>query len=114
MDEKTLIRISFITAILGLGFLFLYAEEFNLRVIEDLDSVLSAEEVKLRGKIISLRKTDKAVFLELEGEKIIKTDVILFPHESIYLKEGDYVEIYGEVEEYNNEKEVIASKVVLK
>lgn len=114
MDEKTLIKISVITAILGLGFLFFYAEEFNLRMIDDLDSIPNAEEVKIRGKINSLRVTDKAVFMELEGEKIIKTDIILFPHESIYLKEGDYVEIYGEVEEYNNKKEVIASKVMLK
>jgi len=114
MEEKTLIKISFITVILGLSFLFLYAEEFNLRAIEDLSLIPSAEEIKLEGKVSSLTITDKAIFLELEGEKIIKTDVILFPQGSIYLKEGDYVEIYGEVEEYNNKKEVIASKVVLK
>ena len=33
---------------------------------------------------------------------------------NLYLKEGDYIEIFGEVEEYNGGKEVIGSKVVLK
>jgi len=38
----------------------------------------------------------------------------MLPEESIFLKEGNYVEIYGEVEEYKGEKEVIASKIILK
>lgn len=114
MDEKTLIRISFITVVIGLSFLFLYAQDFSLRTVENLDSIPSTEQVHLKGTVNNLRETDNAVFLQLEGEKVVNTDVILFPEDNIYLHEGDEVEIYGQVEDYNGEKEVVGDKVVLK
>jgi DNA/RNA endonuclease YhcR with UshA esterase domain len=57
---------------------------------------------------------DNVVFIELEGKQVIKSDVILFPDEDLYLQEGNYVEIKGTIEEYNNQKEVIANEIVLK
>jgi DNA/RNA endonuclease YhcR with UshA esterase domain len=114
MQEKTITKISFIVAIIGLSFLFLFSEELDLSVMQDINVANLEEEVKIRGSISSLRTTEKATFMEIEGEKIVKTDIIFFPGEKVNLKEGDYVELYGEVEEYKGEKEVIASKVVLK
>ncbi len=114
MQEKTILKIAVIVSMLGLGFLFLYSNQLNLATIADLDSVGVKESVQLRGKVNSVRVTEKATFLELEGEKVVKTDVILFPKESIFIKEGDYVEVLGTVEEYNGKKELIASRIVLK
>ncbi|MEK6969721.1 MAG: OB-fold nucleic acid binding domain-containing protein [Nanoarchaeota archaeon] len=114
MEEKTILKIAVIVSILGLGFLFIYSSQLDLAVIPDLDLVGSKESVHLRGKINTLRVTEKATFLELEGEKVVTTDIIFFPEENILLHEGDYVEVFGTVEEYKGEKEVVASKVVLK
>ena len=50
----------------------------------------------------------------MESERVEKNNIILFPDQEIFLKEGDSVEISGTVEEYNNQKEVIGNKVVLK
>ncbi len=114
MEEKIIQKVAIITTIIGLVFLFFYADNFSLAAVGDIENVGIEEDVHLRGQINSLRVTEKATFMEVEGERIVKTDVILFPEESLYLREGDYVEIFGEVEEYNGEKEVIGSKIVLK
>ena len=114
MEEKTVVKISLVITILGLGFLFVYAEQFDLSGFEDIESTPSDEYIQMKGKVTSMKRTDNAVFLEIEGEKIIKTDIILFSGEDLFLKEGDYVEVEGMVEDYNTQKEVIASKVVLK
>ncbi len=114
MQEKTILRIAVIVSILGLGFLFIYSSQLDLAAIEDLDAVGVKENVQLRGKINSVRVTEKATFLELEGEKVVNTDIILFPKENVFIKEGDYVEVFGLVEEYNGKKEVVASRIVVK
>lgn len=114
MQEKSLIKLAFIVTIIGLSFLFFYSRGLNLEAIGGVDTIDVAEEVRLKGRVSNIRETEKATFLELEGEKIVQTEIILFPEESVYLKEGDLVEIFGEVEEYKGEKEVIASKIVLK
>lgn len=114
MQEKTLIKISVIVTVLGLSFLFLYAQTLYLEAKADLEFASPTEKVLMKGTVKNLRVTDKAVFFELEGEKIVQTDIILFPDESIYLREGDHVELTGQVEEYKGEKEVIADEVVLK
>lgn len=114
MQEKFLIKISYLITIIGLAFLFFYVQKLDLPLLPDLESVASSEQVFMKGTIKGLKVTDQAVFFELEGEKIVKTDIILFPESSIYLREGDHVEITGQVEEYKGEKEVIADTIILK
>ncbi len=114
MQEKTLVKISLIMTIVGLSFLFFYTQTFTLEMKPDLEFVSPAEKVLMKGTVKNLKVTDKAVFFELEGEKIVTTEVILFPDQSIYLREGDHVELSGQVEEYQGEKEVIADTIVLK
>lgn len=114
MQEKALVRISLLVAVLGLSFLFVYAQSFEFSLKPDVDHALPAEKVLMKGTVKNLKVTDKAVFFELEGERVITTDIILFPESSIYLHDGDYVELSGQVEEYKGEKEVVADEIVLK
>ncbi len=114
MQEKTLVKLSLIITVLGLSFLFVYARLFDFEPTADVETSLSSEKVLMKGTVKNLQVTDKAVFFELEGEKIVQTDIILFPDSSIYLREDDHVELTGQVEEYKGEKEVIAEKIVLR
>ena len=114
MQEKQLIKISLIVASIGLLILLFFAENFELGTVNNIENIENEQEVKLQGVITRLTKLDKVVFIELEGKQVVKSDVILFPDEDIYLQEGNYVEIIGEIEEYNNQKEVIANEIVLK
>jgi hypothetical protein len=114
MEEKTLYKIALITTVIGLIILYLYAEEIKLNSLHSLDENPAAEKVILTGTVKKISMRDKATFLELWGEKVEKTDVIIFNDADVYLEENDEVEITGTVEDYNGKKEVIASKVVLK
>ncbi|MDP3698078.1 MAG: OB-fold nucleic acid binding domain-containing protein [Nanoarchaeota archaeon] len=113
MEEKTVKLVSIMVIIIGLTFLFFYSQKLELPVTEELGNSAS-ETVMMKGTVSNLRVTDKAVFFELEGEKVVKTEIILFPDNSIYLRDGDQVEITGQVEEYKGKKEVVADKMVLK
>jgi len=114
LKEKTILKISIIIVLVGLAFLFIYAGSIDLKSINNLDEALPEDEIKLKGTITRLSLNDKVAFIELEGNQVIKTDVVLFADHDVYLQEGDYVEISGTVEEYNNEKEIIANKIVKK
>ena len=114
MKEKDILKVSIVIALIGLAFLFIYAGSIDLKAINNLDEALPEDEIKLTGKITRLSLNDKVAFIELEGNQVIKTDVVLFADHDVYLEEGDYVEIIGTVEEYNNEKEIIANKIIKK
>jgi len=114
MQEKTILKASVIIIIVGMIFLFLYAGSIDLKAINNLDETLPEDKIKLKGTITKLSISDKVAFIELEGSQVVKTDVVLFADHDVFLEEGDYVEISGTVEEYNNEKEIIANQIVKK
>lgn len=113
MQEDSVKKIAIIVTILGLLFLFIYAEEVELQKVETIDNIPVEENVKISGKISKLVKNNNTYFLVIEGKKIEMMDIILFPKEEIYLKEGQFVEVEGVVEEYLGKKEIIASRIVV-
>ena len=114
MNEKTIFKISIISTIIGLLFLLLYAGEIDLKAVSNIEDIPEEELIKIKGTVTSLRTSDKTIFLEVEGETVQKNQVIVFSDQDIYLKEGDYVEISGMVEEYNGKKEIIANEIIVK
>lgn len=114
MRERTLLQISIVMIIVGLAFLYFYAEEVEVPAAERLAALLPEEKVKIHGIISRINQQDTVAFIELQGERIETVDVILFAGEELYLQEGDYVEITGTVEEYQGKKEVIASSITKK
>src|SRR3989338_8548091 len=114
MDEKTLLKISIAVVIVGMIFLFLYAESIDLPVSSNLGTLPASEMVKVKGIVRSVKTFDKVAFVQLDAERMEKMDILLFQDKNLFLKEGDYVEVEGTVEEYQGKKEVIADKIVLK
>ena len=114
MQEKTILKVAIVVTIIGLAFLFLYAGEVELKAVERIDSAIPEETVEMTGIVSRVSQHDKVIFLELEGQRIEKVDVILFTDENIFLKAGDYVEISGTIEEYEGKREIIANKIMLK
>lgn len=114
MQEKTLINISLAVIVVGLLFLSVYAEEIQLNSTNKIDNIPLGEEVKIEGKVVKLRQTDKVLFLTIDGQKTETMDIVAFPDEDIFVKEGSIVEIMGKTEEYQGKKEIIANSIVLK
>ena len=112
MQEKDLLKVSLVVMLLGLGFLFFYSEELELGPIDSLDAVQAEDTVKVKGEITRMTVKDKVIFLNVLIENDEQASIILFSDEEVFLKEGDFVEITGEVEEYQGKKEVIANEIV--
>jgi len=115
MKEKTLFKIALICSFLGLIGLYFISDKISVdRIsISDVDKEEIGENVKIIGKIERITNMDKVVFLEISEMKTEEISVVLFKDRDFYLTEGSYVEIEGEIDEYNGEKEVIASKIKL-
>ncbi len=114
MEEKTLYQVSLIMILVGLGILFIYASELDLKAIEKIETLPSSEPVKISGTVTKMSTQEGTLFLEVEGNRVERMNVIVFSDEDLFLQEGDYVEVSGTVEEYNGEKEIVASKVIKK
>jgi DNA/RNA endonuclease YhcR with UshA esterase domain len=113
MKEKILLNIALVCSVTGLIVLFfisdnLSAGNVNLNEVSGMDE---GKDVKITGKVERLSGNEKVLFLEIGQEKIETVSVLLFKGADTALKEGDYVEIEGEITESNGEKEVIANKV---
>ncbi len=115
MREKTLFKIALICSFIGLIGLYFISDKISIdRInISGIDKEDLGEEVKIIGKIERVTNTDKVVFLEISEMKTESISVILFKDKDIELKEGSYVEIEGEIDDYNGEREIIASRVKL-
>ena len=115
MQERKMLKVSVVMTVIGLIFLYFYAQEVDLKEVQKVDEGMVDETIKLFGQIKKINIAEKATFIELTNvEKIGDTKVVLFSEEELFLKEGDYVEISGKVEEYNNQQEIIANKIVIK
>lgn len=114
MQEKTLLKIALLMALLGLVILYFYSTELDLKAIENLNTASLEQEIKIRGIVQRLSFQDKVIFFTVSGQRTETLDVVVFEDEPLFLKEGDLVEVTGILEEYQGKKEVIASSVVLK
>lgn len=109
MNEKMLLKISIIGALVGIFVLYLISD--NIKINESSIGKIGSGEV---GKDVKVNGIVKDVF---NGEKVSIITItqpeemkIVF-YDNVSLKEGDYVEVIGEVEEYNGKMEIMGNRV---
>ena len=116
MKEKTLFKLALICSIVGLCVLFFISDSIVVNEIDvgkiNFDNI--GREVRVIGKIGRVSDTEKVMFLEVSQEKIEDVTVVLFKDSEIELKEGDYVELIGTLDEYNGEINIIANAVKMR
>ena len=113
MKEKNLLKAAFIASLIGVLILFIVSE--NISVDEKTISKITFEDldkkVKIKGLVEKVIDTEKVVIMEVvQAENM---DVILFKDGdgTVDVKEGDFIEVIGRVEEYEGELEVIGQRV---
>jgi len=102
LSEKQLLKISVAASVIGLILLFFYTEEIGLTPQGKFDEMKVEEEVFVQGRVGKVTQHENIAFLDVENQKIEMTKVILFKNYDVWLKEGDFVEVTGTVEEYEN------------
>lgn len=114
MEEKNIKKVALIVIILGFAFLLFYTEQSDTDIVQTLDEIPAEEKVSISGVIEKVSVHEKVTFIKISGQQQIITDVVAFPDEELFLREGQQVEIFGMVENYKGKKEIIADKIVVR
>ena len=107
MEDKSLIKVCLFISLVGIVTLMVlsYHQEPSTSSSiggKDIDKV-----VKISGEIKYLHETKGTYKLTVDNTK-----VTVFKTKKLQLKNGDYVEITGKVQEYKNQLGVIADKII--
>jgi DNA/RNA endonuclease YhcR with UshA esterase domain len=111
MREKTLLQIAIVISILGLVFLYYVSENTLIgeKIIESIDSTDFEKDIRIKGTVEKVIDKDKILILEVSQPKTIT--VIAFKDGAIDIKEGELVQIFGSVQEYEGKPEIIADEI---
>ncbi len=110
MKEKTLFKIALICVVVGLVGLYFLSENIEIKEA-DISKITLGDvdkQVKLVGQVVSIRNFEKASIIEITQPSKIK--VIMFV-ENVTLDEGQDIEVFGKVGEYEGKPEIIADVV---
>lgn len=111
MKEQLLLKIALTCCLAGVGILFFISDniEPDEKAISKINMENLGEDIKLKGYVSGITDLEKVIFLEITMPE--KITVVLFKKQNISIYEGSYVEILGEIDEYNGEMQVIGNRV---
>ena len=114
MDERILLKISLITSLVGILVLLIILEKIDVSDsnISAIDKNLSEKQVKIKGEITRIRETPAFSMINVK-DNTENIDVIVFKEESLELKEGDIIQVEGQVTEYQGKLEILAKRIVI-
>ena len=113
MQEKTVLKTALIISLLGLLVLYMFSDNVQLKEknIEKITLDNKDEFVKVRGIVSKVIDTEKVTIMEITQPQQIT--VVLFKNENktMPIQEGNQVEIFGKVDEYEGKLEIIADRL---
>lgn len=111
MKEATLLRIALSFSLLGLVALFIIVQAMEIAELkpEELQQADSGKIVKIKGVVSEVKDYGKTAVIGVAH--LESAEVLLFKSSNLSISNGDYVEITGEISEYNGKNELIASQV---
>ena len=106
-----MLKIALICSLLGLIILYIVAENISIdeKTIDKINKDDFGSDVKIKGAVNKIIDLENVMIVEITQPT--NMPVVLFKEEDINLSEGDYIEVIGEIDEYNGELEVIGHRV---
>lgn len=110
MKENTLLKIALISSLIGLIALYFISDKLDIKhySLTKINSNVG-DDVKLKGIVKNVRKSDKVTFIEVEQN--VPSNIVVLGRENINITSGDFVEVIGEVQEYKGGEEIIANRI---
>src|SRR3989344_4088476 len=114
MKDKTLLKISLVTTVIGILILLFILDRISLSNsnLSNITKDNLDENIKIKAELVKITETPGLYILTVRDFSGIMT-VIVFKDESLELKEGDVLEIEGRVTSYNGKLEIIAKKITI-
>ena len=111
MKETTLLKIALICSLVGLVALYFISTKIEIRDYKpNLLNKNIGDDVNLKGIVTKITDKGNVVFVEVNQQNPV--NVVLFTNENnLNLKDGDFIEVMGKVQEYNGKNEIIAQIV---
>ena len=112
MKENLLLKIALIGSITGLILLFFMSEQIKVdeTTLDKLDQLELDTTIKVKGIISRITEFDKMAIIELTEPQT--RNVIIFKEGNITeFKQGDFVEVEGNVQEYEDEFQLIGNQI---
>jgi len=110
LKEKTLFKLAMICLVIGLPALYFLSLSIEIKEA-DISKISLGDvdkQVKLVGKVASVRNFEKASIIEITQPSKIK--VIMFV-ENVTLEDEQEIEVFGKIGEYEGKPEIIADVV---
>ena len=114
MQEKTLLKISLITSLVGILILLIILDKIDVSGsnINAINKTFLDKQVKIKGEITRIAETPGLYIMNVK-DNTGNIDVIIFKEDILDLEKGNVVEIEGQVAEYQSKMEIIAKKIVI-
>lgn len=109
MQEKTLLRVSLITSIIGLITLFFISEVFETKQVNFISTSDLDNNIQVYGIIKNINHFEKNTLIEIETKQ--KINIVLFEKFTRPIYVGDYISVSGELKQYKNEFEILAEEI---
>ena len=113
MEEKTILRISLVIAMIGIILLLFITETIEIKSykIKDLTKKDIDKDVKIKGTITRVTETPGLFIFNIQDETGELT-ALLFKDEGINITENMQVEIQGTIQEYKDDIEIIVDQII--
>ena len=112
MEDKILIKLCILSAIIGLVLLIIISDKIELPSsnISSLTKQDINKAIKIRGTITQStnKGTVSTIFLQ---DKTGSIEAVLFKPSNLILKKGSFIEIEGKVSLYNEKLQITAERV---
>ena len=112
MKEKQLLKISLICSLLGIIILFFISEQIKVdeTTLDRIDELEVGTSVSVEGIINKINEYEKIAYIELMQSQT--TTVVLFKESNLTnLKQGDFVKVEGEIQEYEGEFQIVGNEI---
>ena len=110
MKESTLLKIALICSLVGLIALYFISAKIEVKDYKPILNKNVGDDVKLNGIVTKITDRGNVVFIEVIHQSPV-TVVLFSDDNNLKLKNGDNIEVVGEVQEYNGKMEIIAEKI---
>ncbi len=114
-EEKTLIKMSLIFSLIGLGILMLLQKSQTTEAtpINTINEETLNKMVRVSGTITSARELP-TIFIAKLKDNTGSIDVVAFRSDTIEIKRGNNVEVEGKVKKYKENLQVEAKRITVK
>ena len=112
MKENMLLKIALICSLAGLIILYFISTKIEVKDYKPILNKNIGDDVKLNGIVTKITDKGKVVFIEVNQQSPI-TVVLFTDDNNLTLKNGENIDVVGEVQEYNGKNEIIAQKIMV-